>query len=118
MCTLPSSCNTHPPTPAVADVWQLLRAKQALEGDLGPAAATQVEALSAAYGEWGLEPGDRCNATVPRGSGGYAGAVRLPLGKTMQLSFDESRGYRPRWAGFCGWWALVDNVYQLEGNQG
>lgn len=105
---LPLCCLTNPSCPTlpsphhiVADVWQLLRAKQALEGDLGPAAATQVEALSAAYGEWGLEPGDRRNA-APGGSGGYAGAVRLPLGKTLQLSFDEGQGYRPRWGAGVG----------------
>lgn len=97
-------------------MWQLLRAKQALEGDLGPAAATQVEALSAAYSEWGLEPGDRRNVAVPGASGGYAGAVRLQLGKAMQLSFDEAQGYRPRWGGAVwGWgWGLGAVAFQLK----
>ena len=102
LLTNPSWPTLPSPHHAVADVWQLLRAKQALEGDLGPAAATQVEALSAAYGEWGLEPGDRRNAAVPGGGGGYAAAVRLPLGKTMQLSVDEGQGYRPRWGAGVG----------------
>lgn len=85
---------------AVADVWQLLPAKALLEADLGPAAALRVEPLSAAYSEWGLEAGDRrCGAAAPDGGSGgsYAGALRLPLGRDMQLSISPP-DYRPRYS--------------------
>jgi hypothetical protein len=86
--TMPSCCNSTP----VADVWQLLAAKVALESDLGPAAAMRVAEITRAYSEWNLAPGDR---TCRVGGASYAGAARLPVGQDMELTI-EAPDYRPR----------------------